>query len=102
MPQLADLDRMQLRMIYAWLCTIPTSRYSGYNIERLLKKISKNKARQHLVELILLNDREKSKLHAITEKSDDVVSSSNSSVNQPHSIRLGTISVSVGQMNDDS
>ena len=60
MPQLADLQRMKTTTIYAWLCTISTSRYFGYNMQRLREKISKNKARQHLVELILLNDRDKS------------------------------------------
>ena len=60
MPKLRDLSRMRSNVIIAWLCCLPSSMYRGLS-EGLVKDMtSKNSSRGYLIDLILLNDRNKS------------------------------------------
>ena len=66
---------MSFRKVYGWLTELPTSMYNGMTVEDLISGVHENEARQYLMKLILLNDRNRSNLHLITEKSHDFISS---------------------------
>ena len=50
-----------------WLSMIPNSIFSGRSLEEIAEVCSYNDARRYLSELIVLNERNKSKLRHISE-----------------------------------
>ena len=69
MPKLVNMHKMDDNDIYAQLCKISNSPYSGWNVKHLRESLSFHDAHKLLVKLILINDRDKSQLYMISEKS---------------------------------
>ena len=74
MPNLADMYKMKTKEVLTWLVQIQNSLYHGFKVEQLHRVLSKNQARKSLIDLILVNDRNKSHLHLITEKNSEASS----------------------------
>ena len=69
MPKVSDLEQIDQdpKVIYNWICTLPTSIYNGMDPQALEKELMPSLARRYLVDLILLNDKNKSELPYIHE-----------------------------------
>ena len=85
MPRIKDLNDMRSNELFNWLCILPTSVFKGKSVNFLRRRVNKHHARQYLVNLMLLNDRNKSQLFIVTESSIEVsvsISLGSSSVKQ--------------------
>ena len=69
MPSLKDCAKMTDNKVFMMLSKIPSSDYHGLNPAEIAMRIGLNEAVRHLNDLILYNDRNKSKLFMVIEKS---------------------------------
>ena len=68
------------------LSTIPISIYNGFSIEEINKNCTVYEARRYLNELIILNEKNKSKLRQVSEMSkEDASAMSKMNLSQPGS-----------------
>ena len=67
MPSLKDCAKMTDDKVFMMLSKIPSSDYHGLNPKEIEMRIGLNEAVRHLNDLILLNDRNKSKLFMVIE-----------------------------------
>ena len=71
MPNLISLNKMQYIEVLVYLSILPSSIYKDKHVAEVAGDIRENLARRYLVELILLNDREKADFYTVTELSSD-------------------------------
>ena len=69
MKPLAKIWNMKIREVMKMLTILPQSRYYGKGIADMYKVIGKGDARRYLSILTILNDKEKSNLSDVDEKS---------------------------------
>ena len=69
MPKLSDMSRIQDHQLYEMLSVIPISIYNGLEIKEIAENCSVYEARRYLNELIMLNERNKSRLKIVSEMS---------------------------------
>lgn len=62
MPKLADLTRIQDFQVYDMLSAIPISIYHGFTVEEIKENCTVHEARRYLNELVILNEKNKSRL----------------------------------------
>ena len=69
MPSMKACAKMTDSRVYLQLSKISNSDYYGLEPLEIAKQVSHNEAVRYLNDLILVNDRNKSDLHLVTEKS---------------------------------
>ena len=69
MPSMKECAKMTDNKVFMMLSRIPSSDYYGLNPAEIAMRTGLNEALRHLNDLILLNDRNKSKLFMVIEKS---------------------------------
>ena len=66
MPTISDLHQRE-KIVYDWLTIHPNSKYFGKSVNKVISKVKIGEARQHLLELIIINDKLKSNLTLVSE-----------------------------------
>ena len=78
LPSLKQAVTMHFNKVCKYLSRIPSSDYYGMNPKEIQFKISKNDAYIYLNDLIIMNERAKSNLEYISERSQESQSLQNS------------------------
>ena len=95
MRPLSKIWNLKMRDVMKMLTTLPQSRYYGKSISDISRHISKGDARRFLSILTILNDKEKSNLSDVDEKSiNDELSQLIKSIESQtaHQVNLPTLS----------
>ena len=66
-PSLSGLYKISANKVYKYLSVIPQSQYRGQSVKQIQTTISWAKAIRHLSQLIILNHKKISDLHAISD-----------------------------------
>ena len=69
LPKLLDLGNLKKSHIFQYLSQLSTSKYYKTPISRLKKSISVEMAFHHLIELVILNDRNRTKIEKLADHS---------------------------------
>ena len=68
MPRMKKIGMMSEQQIFEKLATLPSSMYKGTPVEKILENITYAEGVRYLMELSILNEKEKSRLDAISDK----------------------------------
>ena len=71
MPKMKQIGMMSEPEIIAKLATLPASMYKGQPVAKILENITYGESIRYLVELSMLNEKEKSRLEVISDKKSD-------------------------------
>ena len=71
MPKIKEIGMMTGPKIISRLATLPTSIYKGKRLSDILENITYSEGVRYLVELSILNEKEKSRLDVISDKRSD-------------------------------
>ena len=69
MKPLVDMLNMKDRKVPSLLIMLPASPYYKADVSDVKNSLSRHGARRHLTHLVMLNDKEKSKLSRVDEES---------------------------------
>ena len=69
MPKLNELKDMHINVIVKWIVSVPHSKFYQFNPNEISNHLDRNGAIRYLWHLILVNDKNKSKLKSIDEGS---------------------------------